>query len=161
MNMTSRPTIARAPLVTTLLLALLLVAAPAQAANVVNTTIHIPLAVYDNPCLGEPIALSGDLHLILNITTDSAGGYHYVSKWNASYSGTGVISGAAYTASESKQESWSAPQLPASHTTTSVVKLVTKGGAQNAFLITTFTTTIDANGAVTVTEDSVSVDCRG
>jgi hypothetical protein len=65
--------------------------------------------------VGEPVSLSGDLHLILNITTDSSGGYHFVSKWNASYTGTGLISGATYKASESKQESWSASQLPASH----------------------------------------------
>jgi type 1 fimbria pilin len=162
-KVTATRTRARTPLAMTLLLALalLLLAAPAQAANVVNVTIQIPATVYDNPCLGEPVALHGDLHLILNITTDSSGGYHFVSKWNASYSGTGLLSGATYTASESKQESWSASQLPASHTTTSVIKLISKGGAQNAYLYTTTTTTIDANGVPTVTVDSVSIDCRG
>jgi hypothetical protein len=38
---------------------------------------------------------------------------------------------------------------------------VDRGGAQNAFLYTTMTTTIDANGVPTVTVDSVSVVCRG
>jgi hypothetical protein len=143
-------------------------ARPAAAARrtgpgrpVANVTINIPATVYDNPCVGEQVALSGTLHLILNVTTDSSGGYHFVSKWNASYTGTGLTSGATYTASESKQESWSASQLPASHTTTSVIKLVTKGGAQNAYLYTTTTTTIDANGVATVTVDGVSIDCRG
>jgi len=44
----------------------------------------------------------------------------------------------------------------------SVVKLISKGGAGNAFVYTTTTTTtVDANGVPTVTEDGVSVDCRG
>jgi type 1 fimbria pilin len=162
MKVTGRRTIAWTPAATTLLLALaLLLAAPARAANVVDVTIQVPLTVYDNPCVGEPVALHGDIHILLNTTTDQSGGYHYVSKWNASYSGTGLPSGTSYIASESKQESWTARQLPASHTTTSVVKLISKGGAPNAFLSTVMTTTIDASGAVTGTVDSVSFDCRG
>jgi hypothetical protein len=38
---------------------------------------------------------------------------------------------------------------------------VDRGGAQIAFLYTTMTTTIDANGVPTVTVNSVSVVCRG
>jgi hypothetical protein len=163
MTATRRRTIGRNLAAAMLLpaLALVLLVAPARAANVVNVTFNIPAAVYDNPCVGEQVALSGQLHLILNVTTDSSGGYHFVSKWNASYTGSGLLSGASYTASESKQESWTASQLPASHTTTSVVKLTSKGGAPNAYLYTTMTTTIDANLVATVTVDSVSIDCRG
>jgi hypothetical protein len=36
-----------------------------------------------------------------------------------------------------------------------------QGGAGNAFVYTTTTTTVDANAVPTVTEDGVSVDCRG
>jgi hypothetical protein len=43
----------------------------------------------------------------------------------------------------------------------SVVKLISNGGAGNAFVYTTTTTTVDANAVPTVTEDGVSVDCRG
>ena len=163
MNATYRSRIGRnlAATVALLALGLLLLAPPARSANVVNVTINIPAAVYDNPCVGEQVALHGDLHILLSSTTDQAGGYHYVSKWNGSYSGTGLTTGADYKASERKQESWTASQLPASHTTTSTVKLISKGGAQNAFITTTLTTTIDADGVPSVTEDGVSVDCRG
>ena len=85
--------------------------------------------------------------------------YRYTSTWNASYSGTGLISGASYGASESKQESWNARQLPASHTATSVVRLISRR-TSNAFLSTTTTTTIDATGVPTVTVNSESVTCR-
>jgi type 1 fimbria pilin len=163
MNATYRSRIGRNLAATVVLLALglLLLAPPAWSANVVNVTIHIPAVVYDNPCVGEQVVLHGDFHILLSITTDQAGGYHYLSKWNASYSGTGLTTGAAYKASERKQESWTARQLPASHTTTSVIKLISKGGAENAFASTTLTTTIDADGVPSVTEDGVSVECRG
>jgi hypothetical protein len=76
------------------------------------------------------------------------------------WGGKGSLGGRA-SWSERKQESWTARQLPASHTTTSTVKLISKGGAQNAFITTTLTTTSDADGVPSVTEDGVSVDCRG
>jgi hypothetical protein len=163
MPTTARRTIgwSLAAVATLLALGVLLLAPPARSADVVNVTINIPAAVYDNPCLGEAVALHGDLHLLISVDTDSAGGYHYLSTWNASYAGTGLDSGVAYRASERKQESWTARELPASHTTTSVIQLVSKGGAPNAVLTTTVTTTIGADGVVTVTLDGTSVDCRG
>ena len=151
---------------TTLLLALALVlsgapAATAAAGDLVNVTLHIPDAVYDNPCTDEPVALHGDLHILIATRTDQGGNVHYLSTWNASYSGSGLISGTPYRASERKQESWTASRFPASHTATSVVKLISKGAAPNAFLSTTVTTTIDANGVPTETVDAVVVTCRG
>jgi hypothetical protein len=159
MKMPGRRTIARSPAAT--LLAAPAGIASAEANNPVNVTIHIPVTVYDNPCTSEPVALHGDLHLVLSARTDKVGHFHYLSEWNASYSGTGLISGVTYTASERKQESWSANQLPASHTTTSIIKLISRNNTQNAYLYTTVTTTIDANGVSTVTAESVSIDCRG
>lgn len=166
MKMTGKRSIARMSATTLLLaLALLMLGATAGvaigAANLVNVTVRIPLTVYDNPCVSEPIALHGDIHILVSSKTDQGGRFHYLSNWNASYSGTGLISGVTYTASERKQESWSASQLPASYTATSVIKLISKGGTQNAYLYTTMTTTIDANGVPTATVDSVSIDCRG
>ena len=151
---------------TTLLVALALglpgtPVAMAATGDLVNVTLQIPLTVYENPCAGEPVALHGDMHILVGTRTDGAGHLHYLSTWNASYSGNGLISGTPYTASERKQESWTARELPASHTTTSVVKLISKGAAPNAFLYTTVTTTIDANGAPTATVDAESVQCRG
>jgi hypothetical protein len=150
----------------TLLLALSLVlpgtpVAMAGVGDLVNVTLQVPATVYDNPCADEPVALHGDIHILVGTRTDQGGHVHYLSTWNASYSGNGLISGTPYTASERKQESWTASELPASHTATSVVKLISKGAAPNAFLYTTMTTTIDANGVPTANIDAVSVKCRG
>jgi len=42
-----------------------------------------------------------------------------------------------------------------------VVKLISKGAASNAYLYTTATTTVDADGVPQLTVDNVSVQCRG
>jgi hypothetical protein len=60
------------------------------------------VVVYDNPCLGEPVALYGELHLVLTVTSDH-GGFRVGSHLNGSYAGTGLVTGVPYRASESTQ----------------------------------------------------------
>jgi len=132
-----------------------------QAGQVTNVTIDIPAVVYDNPCVGEPVALHGNLHLVLTVVSDHAGGFHVGNHLNASYSGTGLVSGVRYRASENQQDVWNARELPASHSTTLRTKLISQGGVDNAFLFTTVTTTVDANGVPTATVDNQWVECRG
>ena len=128
--------------------------------EVTNTRIQIPAVVYDNPCLGEPVALHGELHLVLTATPDHAG-FGVRSHLNGSYAGTGLVTGVPYRASETKQDVWNVRELPASHTTTMVTRLISRGAAENAFLYTTVTTQIDADGVPTVTMDDQRVECRG
>ena len=128
----------------------------ATRAEVTNTRIQVPAVVYDNPCLGEPVALHGELHLVLTVTSDHVG-----SHLNGSYAGTGLVTGVSYRASESKQDVWNVRDLPASHTTTMATRLISRGAAENAFLYTTVTTMIDANGVPAVTVDDQRVECRG
>jgi hypothetical protein len=132
----------------------------ATRAEVTNTRIQVPAVVYDNPCLGEPVALHGELHLVLTVTSDH-GGFQVGSHLNGSYAGTGLVTGVPYRASESEQDVWNVRDLPDSHTTTMVTRLISRGAAENAFLYTTVITTIDANGVPTVTVDDQRVECRG
>jgi hypothetical protein len=80
---------------------------------------------------------------VLTVTSDH-GGFHVGSHLNGSYAGMGLVTGVPYRASESQQDVWNVRQLPASHTTTMVTRLLSRGAAENAFLYTTVTTTIDA-----------------
>jgi hypothetical protein len=128
--------------------------------EVTNTRIQVPAVVYDNPCLGEPVALHGELHLVLTATSDYAG-FGVGSHLNGSYAGTGLVTGVPYRASESRQDVWNVRELPASHTITMVTRLISRGAAENAFLYTTVTTMIDADGEPTVTVDDQRVECRG
>jgi hypothetical protein len=130
------------------------------APEVTNTRIQVPAVVYDNPCLGEPVSLHGELHLVLTVASDHAG-FRVGSHLNGSYAGTGLVTGVPYRASESRQDVWNARELPASQTTTLVTRLIGRGAAENAFLYTTVTTTIDADGEPTVTVDDQRVECRG
>ena len=129
-------------------------------AEVTNTTMQIPAVVYDNPCLGEPVALHGELHTVLTVTSQPSGA-HVASHLNARYAGTGLVTGVPYRASESQQDVWNVRDLPDSHTTTMVTRLISQGGADNALLYTTLTTTIDADGVPTVSVDDQRVECRG
>ena len=132
-----------------------------QAAHTTNVTIKVPAVVYDNSCVEEPIALHGSLHLVLTIGSDQAGGFHIGSHLNASYAGTGLESGVPYRASDTKEEVWNTRELPDSHTTTMVTRLISQGGVDNAFLFTTITTTVDAEGVPTATVSDQRVECRG
>jgi hypothetical protein len=133
----------------------------AQVPHTTNVTIEIPAVVYDNPCVGEPVALHGSLHLVLTVASDQAGGFHIGNHLNASYAGTGLVSGVPYRASDNKQDVWNTRELPASHTTTMMTRLISQGGVGNAILFTTVTTTIDANGVPTATVGNQWVECRG
>jgi hypothetical protein len=132
-----------------------------QVGHTTNVTIEIPAVVYDNPCVGEPVALHGSLHLVLTVGSDKAGGFHIGNHLNASYAGTGLESGVPYRASDNKQDVWNTRQLPDSHTITMMTRLISQGGVDNASLFTTITTTIDANGVPTATVDNQRVECRG
>jgi hypothetical protein len=132
-----------------------------QVAHTTNVTIEIPAVVYDNSCVEEPVALHGNLHLVLTIGSDQAGGFHIGSHLNASYAGTGLESGVPYRASDTKEDVWNTRELPGSHTTTMVTRLISQGGVDNVFLFTTITTTVDAEGVPTATISDQRVECRG
>ena len=89
------------------------------------------------------------------------GGFRVGSYLNGSYAGTGLVTGVPYRVSESTQDVWKVCDRPASQTTTMVTRLISRGPAENAFLYTTVTTTIDANGVPMVTVDDQRVGCRG
>jgi hypothetical protein len=131
-----------------------------QVAHTTNVTIEIPAVVYDNPCVGEPVALHGSLHLVLTVASDHAGGFHIGNHLNASYAGTGLVSGVPYRASDNQQDVWNARELPDSHSTTMMTRLISQGSVDNAFLFTTVTTTIDANGVPMATVGNQWVECR-
>jgi hypothetical protein len=133
----------------------------AQVAHTTNVTIDVPAVVYDNACIGEPVALHGSLHLVVGIASDQAGGSHIGSHLNGSYTGTGLVSGVRYRASDNQQDVWNTRELPGSHTITMRTRLISQGGVDNAFLFTIVTTTIDADGVPTATVDNQWVECRG
>jgi hypothetical protein len=135
----------------------------ATAANVVNTTIHVPASVQTNPCFPTDVVnLSGDIHIVITTTADSNGGYSVTSHLNSQLSGVSITTGTKYVNSENQEDEWYArPPFPAIHTHTYDFLLVSQSNTPNYVLHMTMHETVNAQGVPTATVDSFSMDCQG
>jgi hypothetical protein len=137
----------------------------ASAANVVNETFQFPLMISMNTCSTpmEPVALNGDLHIVVTTTSDSSGGYHVTTGSNTeSVTGTGLISGLKYSSSTSDQdEYYDGGPFPEVHTMTHNYVLISQGGTANTVMKVTFHVTVDGNGIPTAAVDDVKSGCQG
>jgi hypothetical protein len=136
---------------------------PALAANVTNTTIHVPASVQTNPCFPTDVVnLSGDIHIVITTTADSAGGYRVNNHLNSQLSGVSITTGTKYVNSENKDDEWYArPPFPVIHTHTYDFLLLSQSNTPNYVLHMTMHETVNANGVPTATVDKFSMDCQG
>jgi hypothetical protein len=137
--------------------------APADAANVVNVTFHVPANVQTNPCFPTDVVnLSGDIHVVITTTASRGGGYRVNNHLNSELSGVSITTGTKYVNSETQDDAWYArPPFPAVHTHTYEFLLVSQSGTQNYVLHMTMHETVDANGVPTATVDRFKMDCQG
>jgi hypothetical protein len=149
----------------TCLLALVFVAASANAAVQVNTTTDISLQVFV-PCAaggaGEIVDLSGPLHVLLSFTINGnniSGVQHFQPQ---GISGTGETTGAKYQAtgvtSTTFQQSLQNGQ--ASETFINRFDIIGQGPGNNFRVHETAHITFNAAGTVTVNFDDFSVECK-
>jgi hypothetical protein len=143
--------------------ALQLFALPAAAANTVNVTFHVPASVQTNPCFPTDVVnLSGDIHVVITTTADSAGGYRTSSHLNSELRGVSITTGTKYTNSETKDETWFArAPFPAVHTHTYDFLLVSQSNTPDYVVHMTLHETVTASGIPTATVDKFSMDCKG
>jgi hypothetical protein len=136
---------------------------PAAAENVVNVTFHVPAQVEINPCTpGDIVNLSGDIHVVITTTADSAGGYRVTNHLNSELSGASILTGLKYTNSTTNDEEWYArPPFPAVHTHTYDFELISQTRFDNYVLHMTMHETVNATGVPTATVDDFSMDCKG
>jgi hypothetical protein len=140
---------------------------PAQAANVVNVTINIPAATFENTCgpVPDTVAVSGQLHIVIETTPNGQGGFQAGNYMNMEAKGTGLVSGDGYVVSktdETKEHTWNAlPPFPASTHFTSDYELVSQSGTDNFLMHVTLYEKIDASGNPTVVVENVWFGCRG
>jgi len=160
MPRTNRPLLTTTALLIGLLL-LPLTAISARAANTVNITMNVPADLQFNPCAGELVNLSGDLHLVMGVTEDRAGGYHVDRTTNLSqFKGVGLVSGVAYTASTTSDDSWyvGAP-FPAIRTHGDNVEYLARGSTPNFVLHFRTHVTVTAKGTATAAVDQFYISC--
>jgi len=131
----------------------------------VETNVSIPFGLAPFvPCanggLGEVILMSGNLHILINVTTDAAGGFHVKQHFQPQgLTGTGLVTGAKYQGTGVTQSS---QNMTAGQTYTFInnFRMIGQGKGNNLLVHQNFHQTINANGEVTSLHNNSSVECR-
>lgn len=153
----------------TLAIVALLTAAPALAqANTVTTSTRVPVNLtLFNPCTGELIDFSGNLHIVDHVTFvphDPDGGLHLNRKENwQGVAGIDQTTGNRYRLTGVRHNlnlNANAP-LPFVLTLVRTQNVISRGSADNLQLRRRVHVTVNANGTTTVDFDSFSLICEG
>jgi hypothetical protein len=123
----------------------------------------IPFAFDDvNPCNGEPVTITGELHTTTRTTVDSNGAVHIAFNLVPSQVRGEGVSGTAYKAVGGEREHFNVTldDAPVTDTFTSVFNLISQGGTDNFIHKETFHVTVNANGEEIVLFDKDSSECR-
>jgi hypothetical protein len=138
---------------------------PANAAVQANDTTEINLTIFI-PCAaggaGETVDLTGPLHTLITFTINGnnvSGFFHFQPQ---GISGTGEATGAKYQATGVTQESFknSLQNGQANETFVNNFRIIGQGPGNNFLVHETLHFTINADGAVTVSHDNFSADCK-
>ena len=149
----------------TCLLALVFVAASANAAVQVNTRNDIVLQVFV-PCAaggaGEIVDLSGPLHTLITLTINGNNFSEVLHFQPQGISGTGETTGAKYQATGLTEESTTGSFQNGQFNQTFVNRfdIIGQGPGNNFTVHETAHITINANGTVTVFFDNFGVECK-
>src|SRR5579864_8926310 len=139
--------------------------APAYAAVQINDKTDISITVF-MPCAaggaGEIVDLSGPLHTLISSTFNGnnvSGYFHFQPQ---GISGTGETTGDKYHATGVTSESFktSLQNGQANLTFVNNFRIIGQGPGNNYLIHETMHVTINADGALTVSHDNFSVDCK-
>lgn len=135
---------------------------PVQAAVVFNEIIPYDWTT-TNPCTGEDIHISGNIHMINTKTIDASGGVHMIMHQNdQDVSGVGLTSGDKYQVQGGEHiEFISQDGTAGTYKGTVTMKLISKGSGDNFILHKVIHATIDADGIMTITFDKDITKCQG
>jgi opacity protein-like surface antigen len=139
--------------------------AASQAAVVTNTTIPISGTVV-NPCNGELVPFTGDLHLLFRVTFDQAGGLHVGVHEDIQATGVGATTGAKYELNAVLNEEVNYGFVlggngAAEETIVESELFVAQGSAPNFVLKLLEHITITPDGTVRVLNIDFDTECRG
>lgn len=137
-------------------------AAVAQTVNEVvptNIATFVPCA---NGGAGEVVELSGNLHVLEHITISQSGRVTVRSLFQPQgIAGVGTTTGTKYQATGGTQETFTASgAFPVVDTFVNNFRIIGSGTGNNFTVHETVHVTINANGDVTTTHDSGTIDCR-
>src|SRR6266403_3968109 len=138
---------------------------PGHAAVEVNQETDISLSVFV-PCAaggaGEIVDLSGPLHVLITFTINGNNVSGYMHFQPQGISGTGETTGIKYQATGVTEESFknSLQNGQANLTFVNNFRIIGQGPGNNFLVHETLHITVNANGAVTVSHDNFSADCK-
>jgi hypothetical protein len=120
-------------------------------------TVFIPCAAGG---AGEDVVFTGDLHVLMALTDNGAGGFHVKYHFQPQgLSGIGLVTGLKYQATGETQETFNV-NAGQQDTYVNNFKIIGQGPGNNFLVHETFHFTINANGDVTASFDNLSIDCK-
>ena len=138
---------------------LLIIAVKAMAA--VTTNIEIPISgAIMNPCNGETLTFTGNVHIIATVTFDGSGGFHNVMNDNIHVTATGSF-GNEYEGNEEDHFELNGRVNGGEQTVSTTFSAIGKGSAPNAEMHALEHITVNNNGTVTVSFSNFTSSCKG
>lgn len=123
----------------------------------------VPFSFVTDAC-GEPVQVSGTLHLLFHVTISDSGSFTFHDHAQPQgASGTGLVSGATYRATGVTSSMANGNASGGQFETTAIdnFRMIGRGKASNFDVHETLHVTVNNNGVVTVAQDKLSVACRG
>ena len=147
---------------TTMVLLILIVGMSAIVSAEVTQNLVIPFnAVIGNACLGESVALTGNLHILVIQQRTGNGMLMASHSQPAGVSGTGVVSGASYRGTGvTRNVTFNDGTPPFDFTLVNNFRIVGSGSANNYMVHSTIHMTVNANGEVTAEVTKTETTCR-
>jgi hypothetical protein len=128
-----------------------------------NEQVPLDGIVVDNPCTGEPLQLTGELHILFHVTEDANGGFHVQTQFQPQgASATGLVSGEQYRGvGVTRDEAYFPPGELRETTFIDRFYFVSKGSSDNLLATTTIHVTFNANGEPTAELVRLDTECAG
>lgn len=131
----------------------------AQATST-TTNIEMPFSATLTDCNGQPVVVSGTMHMVTHFTTNANGGTHMHINTNwQDVSGTSGTT--TYRAQSNNHFNFNSNGSQTEFTTIDDVRLVSSGPTDNLKFRAHMHTTINANGEVTASFVTFELTCNG
>jgi hypothetical protein len=119
--------------------------------------------VVDNPCTGEQILVTGELHMLFHVTEDANGGLHIQQHFQPQRAlGTGLESRTQYRGvGVTQNQVYIAPEGLRETTFVNRFYFVSKGPSDNMLVTATTHVTFNANGEPTAELVRLDTKCAG
>jgi hypothetical protein len=125
-----------------------------------TTNTEMPFTATLTDCNGQPVVVSGTMHMVAQYTVSSNGGthLHINTNWQDVSGSSGTTT---YQAHSNNHSHFNSNGAQSEVTTLDDVRLVSAGPTDNLTMRVTMHTTINANGEVTASYVTFEVYCNG